>query len=110
MGFRASAGWAQCLTDAVVARAALPEERRVVANRDPPADFPLWGTIIDDIWAIDQDNGDIEATEGLAWIHAAENEWTAAGVDRNERKDVDNAVHEEIQGFMVDGERHSCGA
>eukprot|EP00974_Lingulodinium_polyedra_P075721 7335612-Lingulodinium_polyedra.AAC.1 len=79
MGFRASAGWAQCLTDTVVARAALPEDRRVVANRDPPADFPLWGTIIDDIWAIDQDNGDVEAAEGLAWIRAAENEWAAAG-------------------------------
>ena len=52
MGFGPSAGWAQELTDLATEKADLPGGNRVLITDEAPETFPVWGSIIDDIWAV----------------------------------------------------------
>eukprot|EP00974_Lingulodinium_polyedra_P079361 7686424-Lingulodinium_polyedra.AAC.1 len=63
MGFAPSAGWAQALADQGPAVAGVPLERRVRPDVPPPRDFPVWGSIMDDIWAVEES----EEQAGLIW-------------------------------------------
>ena len=54
MGFGPSAGWAQGLTDVVALDAGLPVDSRVHPDHVVSSHLPVWGSIIDDIWALEQ--------------------------------------------------------
>ena len=58
MGFGPSAGWAQELTNPATDSAKLPPDRRVQITEEVPAELPLWGFIIDDIWTLAQERCD----------------------------------------------------
>ena len=57
MGFAPSAGWAQALTDHVTGIAGLPSSWRIVLGELAPAHLPVWGSIIDDVWALGYSDG-----------------------------------------------------
>ena len=105
MGFGASAGWAQALADVVTAAAQLPPERRVTADEPPPHILPVWGTILDDVWAL-EDNPD---QPGVTWSARAPEEWEQRGVESNRGKAVDRCYGGEIQGVLVDAKSHWVG-
>eukprot|EP00974_Lingulodinium_polyedra_P077028 7457296-Lingulodinium_polyedra.AAC.1 len=54
MGFGPSAGWAQFLAEVACEKAALPPSRRFVDGAAPPTEPPIWGSIEDDVWAVEQ--------------------------------------------------------
>ena len=90
MGFGPSAGWAQALTDLVAKDALLPPERRLHPDSVVPDDLPVWGSIIDDIWALDHippSAGSLP--HGPSWLDDAEQAWVKRGVQPNQKKTVD---------------------
>eukprot|EP00435_Cladocopium_sp_Y103_P038561 s430_g10.t1 len=109
MGFGPSAGWAQGLTDVVAIDAQLPQDCRVHPDFVIPESLPVWGSIIDDIWALEHVPGDEVASIGPAWLQQAETAWTVRGVAPNTKKSVDGAHGEEIQGYFVHPTRHWVG-
>ena len=72
MGFGPAAGFAQGLTDVVTDRAALPEDRRVVPSREAPETLPVWGSIIDDIWALEETDAKEPEAIGPNWMRLVE--------------------------------------
>ena len=109
MGFGPSAGWAQGLTDTVTTDAGLPQSHRVHPDFVVPSTFPLWGSIIDDIWALEHVDEGGQATVGPDWLKSAEAAWVCRGVKPNVKKTVDGALGEEIQGFYVHPHGHWVG-
>jgi len=99
MGFGPSAGWAQGLTDVVATDAGLPQSQRVVPDFVTPEGLPVWGSIVDDIWAIEHVDDDAVATVGPNWLDKAEQAWVLRGVQPNVKKSVDGARGEEVQEF-----------
>ena len=72
MGFGASAGWAQGLTDVVTLDAELPSDRRLHPDLVVPGELPIWGSIIVDKWALDhKETGDSDIV-GPQWLQRAE--------------------------------------
>jgi hypothetical protein len=65
MGLAPSAGWAQGLTDATAKAAAVPPQSRVTFDHPCPLSLPVWGCIIDDFWAIDEQPP--KQKEGNGW-------------------------------------------
>ena len=109
MGFGPSAGWAQGMTDVVAVDAELPTDRRLHPDSVVPSDLPIWGSIIDDIWALDhKDTSDSEIV-GPQWLQRAEDNWCIRGVEPNAKKSVNGAEGEEIQGFYVHPYDHWVG-
>lgn len=75
-----------------------------------PRDFPIWGSICDDIWAIDNAKaGDQASTVGPLWLTRAEEAWKERGVDPNVKKTVDIQHGAEVQGYFVHPEQHWVG-
>ncbi|CAE7195342.1 unnamed protein product [Symbiodinium microadriaticum] len=109
MGFGPSAGWAQGLTDVIALDAQLPPEQRLHPDTVPPSTMPLWGSIVDDVWAIEHVGSQLDAGVGASWMDAAERAWVARGVEPNSKKSIDNAMGEEIQGYYVDPLEHWVG-
>ena len=109
MGFGPSAGWAQGLTDTVTSRAGLPQEHRLHPDLVVPDSLPLWGSIVDDVWAIEHAESQMEAGTGAAWMDATEASWVRHGVEPNAKKSVDSALGEEVQGYYVDPHGHWVG-
>ena len=109
MGFGPSAGWAQGLTDVVATDAGLPQSQRVVPDFVTPEGLPVWGSIVDDIWAIEHVDDDAVATVGPNWLDKAEQAWVLRGVQPNVKKSVDGARGEEVQGFYVHPQGHWLG-
>ncbi|CAK9024414.1 unnamed protein product [Durusdinium trenchii] len=72
MGFGPSAGWAQALTDAVAIEAGLPQEHRLHPDFTVPEELPIWGSIIDDIWAIEHGDEAAASGVGVDWMNRAE--------------------------------------
>ena len=110
MGFGPAAGFAQALTDVCTGRASLPPERRLLPSEPAPSALPIWGSIIDDIWAVEecekqQTAGDI----GPVWMQLVESEWNNAGVESHPKKSVNAAVNEEVQGYHIGGVSHVVG-
>eukprot|EP00974_Lingulodinium_polyedra_P108831 10533564-Lingulodinium_polyedra.AAC.1 len=100
MGFAPSAGWAQELTDAVTRDGGLPASAQVVIDRGAPASLPVWGSILDDVWAVAAE-GD---PTGSQWCDAAERQWARRGIEANVKKSVDDELGGEIQGLHFHGE------
>lgn len=109
MGFGPSAGWAQALTDVVTADAKLPPQQRLSPDFVVPEGLPIWGSIIDDIWAIEHVSDDAQPTVGPDWMCRAEQAWVVRGVEPNRKKSVDGALGEEVQGYYVHPQGHWIG-
>ena len=110
MGFGPSAGWAQGLTDVASLRADMPDNHRLHPDRMAPDTLPIWGSICDDIWAIDhaQDEFDAEL-RGPGWLSRAEEAWVDCGVQPNHKKTVNGKGGEEVQGYFVHEDDHWVG-
>ena len=63
-----------------------------------PEGLPVWGSIIDDIWAPDHVNQSVDTAVGLTWLNRAETASMVRGVEPHHTKSVDVAYGEEIQG------------
>ena len=109
MGFGPSAGWAQGLTDVVTNDASLPPDRRLHPDTVVPSTTPVWGSIVDDVWAIEHAATQLDAGVGASWMAATESSWVARGVEPNVKKSVDSALGEEIQGYYVHPFKHWVG-
>ena len=108
MGFRPAAGWAQCLAELAVKRAELPVQHRLVEGARAPADFPIWGSILDDVWVVDGASKSDERV-GIPWLGKVETEWRKLGVQTNVKKDMLDSVIGEVQGCYIDGWRCTAG-
>ena len=110
MGFGPSAGWAQGLTDVTTASAGLDPNCRLHPDELAPRGFPIWGSICDDIWAIDNAQaGDRQTAVGPLWLTRAEEAWRERGVDPNVKKSIDIAEGAEVQGYYIHPDRHWVG-
>ena len=109
MGFGPSAGWAQGLTDVVPLDANLPQDRRLHPDFVSPSHLPIWGSIIDDIWALEHVEGEGKGDVGPGWLSQAEAHWCLRGVEPNVKKSVDALENQEIQGYQVDSQNHWVG-
>ena len=56
MGFTAAAAWAQAYNEQKAREAELPVDSRLVDGKPPPSGFPIWGSILDDVWAIEEES------------------------------------------------------
>ena len=109
MGFGPSAGWAQALTDLIARIANLPPEKRLYPGEVSPESLPVWGSIIDDVWALDHVDDGGELPVGPVWLDRASDAWVKRGVQPHEKKSVNAAAGEEIQGYYVHPEDHWIG-
>lgn len=109
MGFGPSAGWAQGLTDVVTHVAGLPADQRVHPDFVVPSSLPLWGSIIDDIWALDHQDTPEQSVVGPEWLDRAEAAWCVRGVEPNSKKTINGHEGEEIQGYFVHPSEHWIG-
>jgi hypothetical protein len=86
MGFGPSAGWAQAVTDKITLDADLPHASRVHPDQIIPDELPVWGSIVDDIWALEHVGDRGEADVGPVWMNRAEAAWERDGVESNVKK------------------------
>ena len=110
MGFAPSAGWAQGVTDTVTADADLPACQRVCFSEPLPASLPVWGSILDDVWTIEENAKACEEDPvAKGWVQAVDDAWPRTGAEINIKKNVDGAFAE-IQGTVLHPVRHWLGA
>ena len=103
MGFTAAASWAQAYKAKAV-EVGLPQDRRLIDDKPPPKHFPIWGSILDDVWALDECTS-AEDPPGVAskWLEDIAQAWGRDGVLEHEKKAVRGVLKEEVQGVMIDG-------
>lgn len=99
MGMRASAGWAQCLTEVVTSRAGLSAAHRLHPDRPPPSALPVWGSIVDDVRFLEE-TADHETPAGPRFLDLVADEWRQVGVEPHAKKNIDGALGGELQGSM----------
>ena len=104
MGFTAAASWAQAYNEAKAVEVGLPQDRRLIDDKPPPKHFPIWGSILDDVWALDECTS-AEDPPGVAskWLEDIAQAWGRDGVLEHEKKAVRGVLKEEVQGVMIDG-------
>ena len=108
MSFAPSAGLAQSVTD--LGTAALPREKRVVFDAPAPKAFPVWGSIIDDLWTVEQRQGRHQSDPlASAWIRAGEKGFEKLGVSVHHGKSEDNGFGAEFQGAQIHSTQHWLG-
>ena len=104
MGFTAAASWAQAYNEAKAQQVGLPVERRLVDSQPPPSAFPIWGSILDDIWALDECETEADPhRDAHEWLRKMAMAWERDGVQEHMKKAVQGKLREEVQGAMVDG-------
>ena len=108
MGFGPSAGWAQAITDLATQEADMPHSKRLHPDFHAPSELPVWGSICDDIWTVEC-AGSSDDPIGPRWLASAEQAWKDFGVHPNEKKSVNLAEGEEIQGVYIDSDVHWVG-
>lgn len=106
MGWAPSAAFVQAVTDR--ATRDLPPNRRVRPDEPIPDTFPLWGSIIDDMWVVEEAD-EREHPDGPKWLRRAVTHWEADGVEVNASKDVDAEPNHEVQGYFVNSATGSIG-
>ena len=104
MGCAPAVGIVRTVMDVCAKEPGLPGSRRVTFDAIPPHDFPCWGSIVDDIWAVD--NGDGYA---LDWCNQSSKVWEPMHVPVNHKKDVDQAEGADIQGACLHPTSHTVG-
>ena len=104
IGFTAAASWAQAYNEAKAVEVGLPQDRRLIDDKPPPKHFPIWGSILDDVWALDECTS-AEDPPGVAskWLEDIAQAWGRDGVLEHEKKAVRGVLKEEVQGVMIDG-------
>ena len=82
MGLAPSSAWAQAVTDAAASAADLPVDRRVRFGQVCPQELPVWGSIVDDFWTIEeQQPGEIDPDSPAAlWVDKFEEQLHKFGV------------------------------
>ena len=110
MGFAGSVSWAQRLNEKLIADSTVPMENRVVGDSLMPADFPVWGSILDDVWALEVVD-DEAAPPGVAaeWVADLASQWNKAGLEENMEKQVVSATTGEVQGAYLHGKEGWLG-
>lgn len=81
----------------------------MVLRAPAPRGFPIWGSIIDDIWAIEAVEKGYAAREGPVWLQRCDREWEAMGIESNAKKAEDGADTIEVQGVEVRGRKKTVG-
>ena len=109
MGFGPAAGFAQGMTDATTAAAHLPEQQRVVRDRLCPEALPVWGSIIDDVWAVEEVPASNGEYIGPQWLTGVDDAWYAFGVESHPKKKTNAEAGGEIQGYHVSARSHQVG-
>ena len=108
MGLTTSACWAQALTECIGEDALLPVRHRLVADQPPPEAFPVWGSIEDNFWVIEELDGDSVKPVGPQWMKKVVEAWRRVGVESRPKKETDAAFGVEVQGAWID-EEGWCG-
>ena len=106
MGFGPAAGFAQGMTDAATAAARLPEAKRLVPDRLCPDALPVWGSIIDDVWTLEEVPPGGAELIGPQWMTSVDEAWSHHGVESHPSKQVNAAPGGEIQGYHVSSRAH----
>ena len=102
MGFGGSATVAQAVALVAARRAGLPMSKRIAKDLPVPRAFPVWASILDDVWAIEiEPDDDHEASEAKEWVQRLEAVWADMGIVNHEKKVVDGARRAEVQGAEV---------
>eukprot|EP00974_Lingulodinium_polyedra_P067722 6557205-Lingulodinium_polyedra.AAC.1 len=83
MGFAASASWAQAATEVATGMAGLPVDARVVEGRPTPLEGPVWGSILDDVWTLEEEDASGRAPVGRAWVAGVAEAWSRLGIQAN---------------------------
>jgi hypothetical protein len=71
--------------------------------------LPIWGSIIDDIWALEHADEPDSGNIGPSWLSQAEAAWCARGVEPNVKKSVDGLADQEVQGYFIHSRDHWVG-
>lgn len=108
MGFCGSVAWAQSASEVAIDRAKLPESQRLVEGRLAPGSLPIWASIIDDVWALEEEDKDLDP-QAPTWMEQIGAAWDDIGVQTNATKDVFAEVCGEAQGAYIHGEEFWCG-
>ena len=89
VGFGGSATVAQAVALVAARKAGLPMSRRIAKDMPVPFDFPIWGSILDDVWAIEEEPSDPqEVTEVAGWIARLEVAWRELGIINHSKKEA----------------------
>lgn len=108
MGLSGSVAWAQSASEVALARAKLPASHRLIEGRLAPGSLPIWASIIDDVWALEEEFRDVDPV-APAWMDSVGRAWDDMGVQTNISKDVFAEVCGEAQGAFIRGEEFCCG-
>jgi len=112
MGFGPAAGIAQGVTDVVTDRAQLPKSRQVKFAQVAPRSPPVWGSILDDLWAISEvlpPDVVADSCPVAGWFDEAEAAWDHYNIPLNVSKSVDFGEGSEFQGTVIDPDAHWIG-
>lgn len=104
--------WAQGVNDVSTARAGLDSSTRLIDSAPPPAALPLWVSILDDVWALEEEparGAEDGALVGPKWLGNVCSEWCRMGIDTSVKKTVRGSCRAEVQGVLVDGVTHRLG-
>lgn len=96
-------------SDTVFIEAHLPQRQRVTFERPCPAEVPVWGSIIDGLWAIEQPEGPTAGSSAHHWMTRAERQWGRFNVPLHHGKSVNGTIGGEVQGACIDGREHWPG-
>lgn len=99
MGFAASAGWAQALTDKETDRAGMPQSRCVRIDDAAPMLPPFWGSVVNDVWVVEAVALGQRAEVGPCWRADVDRAWASAGIQSHPDKIQDGVLHAEILGY-----------
>ena len=89
----------------------LDEDRRLLLGREVVSELPIWASILDDVWFGEQvDYKDQPSKWGADAAQRLQPSWQALGVTINEKKNVDDALVSEIQGYELDGGTYRLGS
>ena len=86
MGFTPSATWAKMFNDVVAEDIALPQDRRIVAESIVPPTLPVWGSIEDNFWVVEEETEAREDIVGPVWLSSVVQCWRELGVECNTKK------------------------
>ena len=81
-------------------------------TKPAPAGFPIWGSILDDVWTIEEEQYADQPAEELHGAHMMEmleGVWADVGLPVNKAKNVSGAKCAEVQGALVAGIQQTVG-
>ena len=110
MRFAGSVSWAQRLNEKLITDSAVPTENRVIGDSLMPADFPVWGSILDDVWALEVVDDEADPPGVVAeWVADLACQRSKAGLEENLEKQVVGAITGEVQGAYLHGKEGWLG-